>query len=94
VAQDFDKTSTSRGVLGLGSDAMCPTMDPEHQWWGEYDMLETFDKQTDRDATLQVRVWMVLHFTWRDVTRRPRTVVDRIREALWSWRDKPVVPGP
>ncbi len=56
--------------------------------WGKYDMLERFNKQTDRDAYLQVRGWMVLHFTWRDVTRRPQTVVRRLREALWSrgWR--------
>ena len=52
--------------------------------WGKYDMLEQFNKQTERDAYLQVRGWLVLHFTWRDVTRRPRSVVSRIREALTS----------
>lgn len=64
--------------------------------WGKYDMLETFNKQTDRDAYLQVRGWLVLHFTWRDITRRPQTVINLLREALWSrgWRNDPVVLGP
>ena len=64
--------------------------------WGKYDMLEQFNKQTDRDAYLQVRGWLVLHFTWRDVTRRPQTVIARLREALYSrgWRSEVVHLGP
>ena len=64
--------------------------------WGKYDMLERFNDLTDRDAYLQVRGWLVLHFTWRDITRRPQSVVKRLREALWSrgWRHTPVVLGP
>lgn len=64
--------------------------------WGKYDMLEKFNSQTERDAYLQVRGWLVLHFTWRDVTRRPQWVVNRLREALWSrgWRPSHVVLGP
>jgi very-short-patch-repair endonuclease len=64
--------------------------------WGKYDMLEQFNKQTDRDAYLQVRGWLVLHFTWRDVTRRPQAVVTRLREALTSrgWRPSPADLGP
>jgi very-short-patch-repair endonuclease len=64
--------------------------------WGKYDMLEQFNKLTDRDAYLQVRGWLVLHFTWRDVTRRPQTVIARLREALYSrgWRPEVVHLGP
>lgn len=64
--------------------------------WGKYDMLEKFNSQTERDAYLQVRGWLVLHFTWRDVTRRPQWVVNRLREALWSrgWRPAPALLGP
>ena len=64
--------------------------------WGKYDMLEKFNRQTDRDAYLQVRGWLVLHFTWRDITRRPQSVVKRLREALWSrgWHPTTVDLGP
>ena len=56
--------------------------------WGKYDMLEQFNKQTERDRYLQMRGWIVLHFTWRDVQLRPRYVIREIRQALWSrgWR--------
>lgn len=56
--------------------------------WGKYDMLEQFERLTERDRYLQMKGWIVLHFTWRDVQHRPRYVIQELRRALWSrgWR--------
>jgi very-short-patch-repair endonuclease len=54
----------------------------------EVDGLEThgtrsaFHADRDRDGRLMVAGYRVLRFTWRDVTRRPAVVVDRIRRML------------
>lgn len=56
--------------------------------WGKYDMLEQFERLTERDRYLQLRGWIVLHFTWRDVQHRPKYVIRELRRALNSrgWR--------
>ncbi len=57
--------------------------------WGKFDMLEQFERLTARDRYLQLRGWIVLHFTWRDVQHRPRYVINEISSALtsrgWRW---------
>lgn len=56
--------------------------------WGKYDMLEQFERLAARDRYLQLKGWLVLHFTWRDVQHRPKYVINELRRALWSrgWR--------
>jgi very-short-patch-repair endonuclease len=57
--------------------------------WGKYERLEQFRDQARRDAYLQIRGWLVVHFTWREVTRSPRTVIAELRAALRSRGWKP-----
>ena len=56
--------------------------------WGKYDMLDQFERLAARDRYLQLKGWLVLHFTWRDVQHRPKYVIQELRRALWSrgWR--------
>jgi very-short-patch-repair endonuclease len=41
-----------------------------------------FESDRDRDGRLAVAGYRVVRFTWRDVTRRPAVVVDRVRRLL------------
>jgi very-short-patch-repair endonuclease len=41
-----------------------------------------FESDRDRDSSLLAAGYLVLRFTWRDVTRRPAVVVDRVRRVL------------
>lgn len=50
--------------------------------WGKYSRLDQFDRQIERDAYLQRVGWLVPHFTWRMVTRRPAYVAQTLRDLL------------
>jgi len=52
--------------------------------WGKYEQLAQFRRQARRDAFLQINGWLVVHFTWRDVTRSERKVIDELWRALRS----------
>jgi very-short-patch-repair endonuclease len=41
-----------------------------------------FEDDRDRDSLLVSHGYRVMRFTWRDLTRRPRLVADRVRRAL------------
>jgi very-short-patch-repair endonuclease len=41
-----------------------------------------FQADRDRDGRLAVAGYLVLRFTWWDVTRRPVVVADRVRRVL------------
>ena len=41
-----------------------------------------FEADRDRDGRLAVAGYLVLRFTWWDVTRRPAVVADRVRRML------------
>jgi very-short-patch-repair endonuclease len=47
-----------------------------------HEARRTRQQHYDRQNDLAAAGWTVLRFTWTDVTRRPRTVADRIRRAL------------
>lgn len=57
--------------------------------WGKYERLAQFRDQARRDAYLQIRGWLVVHFTWREVTRSPRKVIAELQAALRSRGWKP-----
>ena len=44
--------------------------------------LRAFEADRDRDGRLAVAGYRVIRFTWRDVTKRPAVVVDRMRRLL------------
>jgi very-short-patch-repair endonuclease len=55
--------------------------------WGKVDSPEYFEKAARRDSYLQTEGWIVLHFTWGEITRRPNHVVKEIRRAFRHRRD-------
>ncbi|MEY3681331.1 MAG: hypothetical protein RL547_1944, partial [Actinomycetota bacterium] len=50
--------------------------------WGKVDSPKYFEKAARRDAYLQTAGWIVLHFTWGEITRRPRHVIDELTRAF------------
>jgi very-short-patch-repair endonuclease len=50
--------------------------------WEKYVTRADFEAQMRRDAELQAYGWMVLHFTWLQVVRRPELVAARLRTAF------------
>ena len=57
--------------------------------WGKYERLAQFQKQARRDAFLQIRGWLVVHFTWHEVVRSERNVIRELEQALRSRGWKP-----
>ncbi len=45
----------------------------------------TFELDRERDADLVAAGWIVLRFTYRSITTRPKATADRIRAALDRW---------
>lgn len=54
---------------------------------------EAFQTDRTRDNLAQLSGWLVLRYTWEDVTKRPDMIVDQIREAL-SIRARSGYPAP
>jgi very-short-patch-repair endonuclease len=52
--------------------------------WGKYERLAQFRDQARRDSYLQIAGWIVVHFTWHEVTRSPRRVIHEMQRALRS----------
>lgn len=50
--------------------------------WGKVDSPQYFEKAARRDSYLQTEGWIVLHFTWGEITRRPSHVINEIRRAF------------
>jgi very-short-patch-repair endonuclease len=50
--------------------------------WGKVDSPEHFEKAARRDSFLQTQGWIVLHFTWGEITRRPNHVMNEIQRAF------------
>ena len=46
---------------------------------------DTFERDRERDADLLAAGWIVLRFTYRSITTRPKATADRIRAALDRW---------
>ena len=46
---------------------------------------DTFEHDRERDADLVAAGWVVLRFTYRSITTRPRATADRIRAAVDRW---------
>ena len=46
-----------------------------------------FERDRERDARLIAAGWIVLRFTYRAITSRPKATADRIRAALHTWAD-------
>jgi very-short-patch-repair endonuclease len=46
---------------------------------------DTFELDRERDADLLAAGWIVLRFTYRSITTRPKATADRIRAALDLW---------
>jgi very-short-patch-repair endonuclease len=56
--------------------------------WGKVDSAAYFERAARRDSFLQSNGWIVLHFTWAEITRRPRHVVNEIERAFALRRDQ------
>ena len=50
--------------------------------WGKVDSPKYFEKAARRDSYLQTAGWIVLHFTWGEITRRPRHVIHELTRAF------------
>lgn len=50
--------------------------------WGKVDSSAYFARAARRDSFLQSKGWLVLHFTWAEITRRPGLVLAEIRRAF------------
>jgi hypothetical protein len=50
------------------------------------------EQRAQRDLDLMAAGYLVFHFTWRQITRRPAWTADRIRSLLDTWAA--AVPGP
>lgn len=50
--------------------------------WGKVDSPKYFEKAARRDSYLQTAGWIVLHFTWAEITRRPRHVINELTRAF------------
>lgn len=46
---------------------------------------ETFERDRDRDADLIADGWIIVRFTWRAITLRPKATADRIAAAIARW---------
>ena len=46
---------------------------------------DTFERDRDRDADLMAAGWIVLRFTYRAITTRPKATADRVIAALDRW---------
>lgn len=54
--------------------------------WGKVDSPQYFEKAARRDSYLQTAGWIVLHFTWAEITRRPRFVIAELERACEARR--------
>ncbi len=45
----------------------------------------TFERDRDRDADLIAAGWIVVRFTYRAITMRPKATADRIAAAIARW---------
>jgi very-short-patch-repair endonuclease len=59
-----------------------PRVIAEVDGWDKYTSRRSFEGQMARDASLQTMGWLVLHFTWLQVVRRPAYVANQLRDAL------------
>jgi very-short-patch-repair endonuclease len=59
-----------------------PRVIAEVDGWEKYTTRGAFEAQMARDAELQALGWMVVHFTWLQVVRRPGLVVERLNRAF------------
>ncbi len=55
---------------------------------------EQFERDRVRDATLSAAGYVTLRFTYRQVTRRPRQVADRIRAVVRRWAPELIAAAP
>jgi very-short-patch-repair endonuclease len=54
----------------------------EADGWDEHGRKRGFQTDRHRDGPLQTMGWIVLRFTWEDVTTRSGYVLDSVAEAL------------
>ena len=52
-----------------------------------------FERDRDRDADLVAAGWIVVRFTYRAVTTRPKATADRVRAAVARWAPEVATTG-
>jgi very-short-patch-repair endonuclease len=57
-------------------------VDVEVDGWGSHSTREQFERDRERDADLGALGWLVLRFTWRQVTQRPNWVARSVAATL------------
>jgi very-short-patch-repair endonuclease len=54
--------------------------------WASHGLNKTqFERDRARDAELTAKGWIVVHFTYRQITMEPKATADRFREAIERW---------
>lgn len=64
--------------------------------WASHGLIKAqFERDRARDAELTAKGWIVVHFTYRQVTMEPKATADRFRAAIdrWSSIGAPFFPG-
>ncbi len=71
-------------LLGYTVDFIWPAakLVVEVDGYASHGTRSAFERDRDRDSALAARGYTVLRFTWRDVTRRPAVVAERVRQVL------------
>jgi very-short-patch-repair endonuclease len=63
--------------------------------WASHGLIKSqFERDRARDAELTAKGWIVVHFTYRQITMGPKATADRFRAAIerWSSIDTPSSP--
>lgn len=64
--------------------------------WASHGLIKTqFERDRARDAELTGKGWIIVHFTYRQITMEPKATADRFRAAIdrWSSIGAPSSPG-
>jgi very-short-patch-repair endonuclease len=73
----------ANGLIGVGDVVFhAVRLVIEVDGWAYHSDRESFERDRERQNRLVAAGWIVLRFTWRDVTERPGYVVSTVREML------------
>jgi len=93
-AHDLPRPQTNYGIEGMEVDAAWPAqrLVVELDGWGAHGTRGAFQEDRERGNALELAGWLLLRFTWADVTQSPRETAAMVRGALRRGRRYPPDP--
>jgi len=93
-AHDLPRPATNASVEGMEVDACWPDrrVAVELDGWRDHGTRRAFQEDRQRGNDLTAAGWMLLRFTWADVTHGADGTVERMRRALAPRRRYPQTP--